>query len=404
MAVETLLADRLFDGTGAAAIEKAFLQIEDGRIVAVGKQSDLGSAISGATDLGDATLLPGLINMHTHITCSGNTTVLQDALTDSYETKMMRAIENSRKSLLSGVTTIRDCGTLNEIVFSIREASSAGIITAPHIWASGDVLTSTGGHCYFFGVECDSIEDIKKAVRAQVKAGADYIKVMATGGGLTPNTNPREAQFGREEMIALVEDSKRIGKRVAAHCHGTPGIVNAVAAEVTTIEHCSFMVEDGVEYDQAIASAVAEKSIWVCPTIGVGERYRQHADREGIEIPAAFAKTRHTRMENFRRLLDSGVKFVSGNDAGMVFTGFDDFQLDIEMLVEHVGMSNGDAILTATGNAAEAIGTEEFGTLQVGRRADILGVRGNALNDIGALRDLLIVKKSGADVVNNLPA
>ncbi len=199
------------------------------------------------------------------------------------------------------------------------------------------MLTSTGGHCYFFGVECDSIEDIKRAVRSQVKAGADYIKVMATGGGLTPNTNPREAQFNREEMIALVQDAQRIGKRVAAHCHGTPGIKNAIDAEVTTIEHCSFMVPQGVEYEQPVADAIAEKGIYVCPTIGVGERFRQYADREGIELPAGMAQTRPKRIENFRRLLDSGVKFVSGNDAGMTFTGFDDFQLDLEMLVEYVG-------------------------------------------------------------------
>ena len=404
MAKETLLADRLFDGTGAPAIEKAFVQIEDGRITAVGKQSELGSAANGATDLGDATLLPGLINMHTHLTCSAETNVLHQALHDSYEVKMMRAIENARKAVLSGVTTIRDCGTLNSIVFAIREASKEGLITAPHVWASGEVLTSTGGHCYFFGVECDSVEDIKRAVREQVKAGADYIKVMATGGGLTPNTNPREAQFDRDEMIALVEDSRRIGKRVAAHCHGTPGIRNAIAAEVTTIEHCSFMVPDGVKYEQPLAEAIAEKGIYVCPTIGVGERFRQYAEREGIELPAGMAQTRPQRIENFRRLLDAGVKFVSGNDAGMTFTGFDDFQLDLEMLVEYVGMSNGDAIVTATGQAAEAIGTEEFGTLQVGRRADILGVRGNALHDISALRDLLIVKKSGQTLVNNLPA
>lgn len=404
MAIETLLADRLFDGTGAAAIDKAFVQFENGLITAVGRQSDLGSKASEALDLGNATLLPGLINMHTHLTCSAGTHVLQEALHDSFETKMMRAVENARRSVLSGVTTIRDCGTLNPIVFAIREGSKEEIITAPHVWASGEVLTSTGGHCYFFGVECDSIEDIKKAVRAQVKAGADYIKVMATGGGLTPNTNPREAQFGREEMIALVQDSQRIGKRVAAHCHGTPGIVNAIAAEVTTIEHCSFMVPDGVEYEQPLADSIAEKGIYVCPTIGVGERFRQHAEREGIELPAGMAQTRPKRIDNFRKLLDSGVKFVSGNDAGMTFTGFDDFQLDLEMLVEYVGMSNADAIMTATGHAAEAIGSDEFGTLQVGRRADILGVRGDALQDIGALRDLLLVKKSGKTMVDNLPA
>lgn len=403
MAVQTLLAARLFDGTGAPPVESAFIQIEDGLIKAVGRQSELGSAVAGATDLGDATILPGLVNMHTHITCSAGDNVLGDALNDSFEIKMMRAVENSRKSLLSGVTTIRDCGTLNPIVFAIREASKAGIIDAPHVWASGEVLTSTGGHCYFFGVECDSIEDVKKAVRRQVKAGADYIKVMATGGGLTPNTNPREAQFTREELMALADDSRRLGKRIAAHCHGTPGIKNAIDAEVTTIEHCSFMVPHGagVEYEQPVADAVAEKGIYVCPTIGVGQRARQKAEAEGRPLNQGMARTRELRLENFRKLLDSGVQFVSGNDAGMSYTGFDDFQLDLEMLVEYVGMSSADAIVTATGRAAEAIGSDEFGTLQPGRRADVLGVRGNAVDDVGALRDLLVVMKSGEVVVDN---
>jgi imidazolonepropionase-like amidohydrolase len=400
MAVTTLLAARLFDGTGAEAIQNAFLRIEDGKITEVGRKEDLGSTAANAQDLGDATLLPGLVNMHTHLTCSMSPQTLQDALHDSYEVKMMRAVENARASLLSGVTTIRDCGTLNSIVFAIREASKQGLITAPHVWASGEVLTSTGGHCYFFGVEVDTIEEVRWAVRRQVKEGADYIKVMATGGGLTPNTNPREAQFDREQMIAIVEDSDRIGRYVAAHCHGTPGIRNAIDARVRTIEHCSFMVPhgSGVEYEQPIADAIAEKGIYVCPTIGVGERARQMMEREGRPNP--FAATRHQRLENFRKLLDSGVQFVSGNDAGMMMTGFDDFQLDLELLVEHVGMSSADAIVTATGRAAEAIGSDEFGTLQTGRRADILAVRGNAMDDIGALRDIMLVMKSGEVVVD----
>jgi imidazolonepropionase-like amidohydrolase len=400
VAVTTYLADRLFDGTGAEPIQHAFLRLEDGRVRDVGRREDLGSAVAGARDLGDATLLPGLVNMHTHITCSMSEQTLADALNDSYEVKMMRAVENSRASLLSGVTTIRDCGTLNAIVFAIREASAKGLITAPHVWASGDVLTSTGGHCYFFGVECDTIDEVRWAVRNQVKAGADYVKVMATGGGLTPNTNPREAQFTEEHMIAIVEDSKRIGKYVAAHCHGTPGIRNSIAAQVRTIEHCSFMVPEGsgVEYEQDIADSIAEKGIYVCPTIGVGERARRMWEAEGRDNP--FAATRYQRLDNMRKLVESGVKFVSGNDAGMMMTGFDDFQLDLELLVEHVGMSPADAIVTATGRAAEAIGSDDFGTLQPGRRADVLAVRGNAMDDIGALRDIMIVMKSGEVVVD----
>jgi imidazolonepropionase-like amidohydrolase len=402
VAVQTYTAARLFDGTGADEINEAFVQVEDGKVKAVGRKADLGSAGANATDLGDATLLPGLINMHTHLTLSGSMQCLNDALYDTYEIKMMRAIEHARQAIESGVTTIRDCGTLNTIVFSVREASKANLITAPHVWASGDVLTSTGGHCYFFGVECDTIDDVRKAVRAQVKAGADFVKVMATGGGLTPNTNPREAQFDRDAMIAIVEDSKRLGRYVAAHCHGTPGIYNAIDAQVRTIEHCSFMVPDGVKYEQRAADAIAEKGIYVCPTIGVGERARQHMEQQGIQNP--FAATRYQRLEDMRKLVESGVKFVSGNDAGVTMTGFDDFQLDLELLVEHIGMSSADAIVTATGRAAEALGTEEFGTLQPGKRADVLAVRGNAMNDIGALRNVMMVVKAGNVVVDRTQA
>jgi imidazolonepropionase-like amidohydrolase len=400
MTQTTLLARRLFDGSGAPAIEDAFLRVEDGRIAAVGRRAELGSTVAGARDLGDVTLLPGLVNMHTHLTCSGSFTVLADAMHDSYETKMLRAVENARASLLSGVTTIRDCGTLNPIVFAIREASRQGLIVAPHVWASGEVLTSTGGHCYFFGVECDSVEDVIRAVRRQVKAGADYIKVMATGGGLTPNTNPREAQFGPAEMLAIVEDSARIGKYVAAHCHGTPGVRNALNARVRTIEHCSFMVPTpaGVQYEQPLADGIAEAGIYVCPTIGVGERNRQRLAQLGQ--PSPTQATRELRLESMRRLWQSGVQFVSGNDAGMMLTGFDDFQLDLELLVEHIGLSASEAIQTATGKAAEAIGSQEFGVLAPGRRADIIAARGNALDDIGALRDLALIMKSGVAVVD----
>lgn len=399
MAIATYTAKRLFDGTGAEPIQDAFVRIEDGTIKDVGRREELGSAGANARDMGDATILPGLINMHTHLTLSGSRQCLQDALFDSYETKLMRAVEHARQAITSGVTTIRDCGTLNSIVFAIREASTRGLITAPHVWASGDVITSTGGHCYFFGVECDTVDDVRKAVRHQVKAGADFVKVMATGGGLTPNTNPREAQFDAAAMKAIVDDSARLGRYVAAHCHGTPGIYNAINAQVRTIEHCSFMVPDGVKYEQEAADGIAEKGIYVCPTIGVGERSRQWMEEQGIENP--FAATRYQRLDDMRKLWESGVKFVSGNDAGVTMTGFDDFQLDLELLVEFIGFTPAQAIVTATGQAAEAIGSDEFGALQPGKRADVLIVRGDATYDIGALRQVQTVVKSGEVVVNN---
>jgi imidazolonepropionase-like amidohydrolase len=397
MAVTTLLAGHLFDGTGAEAIHDAFIQFEGEKISRVGKRADLGSAAANARDLGDATILPGLINMHTHLTLSGSMQVLQDALNDSYEIKMMRAVEHARQSIESGVTTIRDCGTLNSIVFAIREASKQGLIKGPHVWASGDVLTSTGGHCYFFGVECDSLDNVRHAVRRQVKAGADFIKVMATGGGLTPNTFPAQPQFDREQMIALADDARRLSRYVSAHCHGTPGIYNAIAANVRTIEHCSFMTPTGITYEQEATDKIVEQRIYVCPTLGAGGRMIEKMRRDGGDHP--MMRSVDARYENLRRMVASGVQIISGNDAGVTLSGFDDFQLDLELLVEHVGMSAQEAIVTATGKAAEAIGSSEFGTLATGKRADILVVRGDATSDIGALRNVALVLKSGRVMV-----
>lgn len=395
----TYLAARIFDGADRT-IEDGFITVDGDKITALGKKSDLGSAAESAVDLGDATVQPGLINMHTHMTFSADNDVLGAALRDSHEIKVARAIENLRKAIRSGVTTVRDCGAPNEIAFALREASAAGMIEAPHIWAAGQVLTSTGGHCYYIGVEVDSIEDIKKAVRNQVKAGADFIKVMATGGGLTPNSYPENAQFSEAELKALADDARRLDRRIAAHCHGTPGIRNAVAARVNTIEHCSFMVRDGVEYEPEVAEQVAEAGIYVCPTLSTGERARQAAIEQGIPLPPRWANVREKRTDNLRRLADLGVQFISGNDAGVTLTRFDDFQLDLEMLVEYIGFSNERAIATATSKAAEAIGSDEFGTLAEGKRADILAVNGNALHDIGALRDIQFVMKSGQIVAD----
>jgi imidazolonepropionase-like amidohydrolase len=399
MAVTTLLAAHVFDGVDAAGIQDGFVQLEDGKVKQVGRRAELGTAVAGARDLGDATILPGLVNMHTHLTLSGNVQVFQDAVQDSYEVKMMRAVVHAREAIESGVTTIRDCGTLNSIVFAMRDATRDGLVPGPHIWASGDVLTSTGGHCFFFGAECDSVEDVKRTVRNQVKAGADFIKVMATGGGITPNTNPREAQFDETQMIALTQDSARLGKYVAAHCHGTPGIYNAIAANVRTIEHCSFMTPHGLKYEPDATARIAEQGIYICPTLGAGARMMEKMERDGLENP--FSATRHERMENLRRMWDAGVKLISGNDAGVTMSGFDDFQLDLEQLVEFIGLSAAEAIQSATMRAAEAIGSDEFGALLPGRRADVLVVRGNALDDIGALRNVQLVLKSGRVMVDH---
>jgi len=295
-------AGRLFDGRADTTVARGFVRVHAGRIAAVGRQAELGTEqgrFARVIDLGeDSTLLPGLINMHVHMSCNPTDSMYADIMADSPERLMLRAVTNLQEALRAGVTTVRDCGTRNGVAFACRQAAREGLLDAPRIVASGDGITTTGGHCHFFCHEADSVEEVLRAVRAQRKAGADFIKLFATGGRLTPDTNILAAQFTEAEMRAAGEEARRLGLRTASHALGTPGIETSVAARVTSIEHCAFLRPEGVRYDAALADRIAEAGIAVCPTIyqGIGK----YAASSGfIPTPAqrAFFESRARRYE-----------------------------------------------------------------------------------------------------------
>lgn len=339
-------AGRVFDGRAERALEHAYVIIDGDAIKAVGPQTELeGSSgrFAREIDLGpEATVLPGLINMHTHMSFSGGHTIFSDHQEESYETKLIRATENLKIALSTGVTTMRDCGTLNGIAFPLRDAVERGIFQGPRIIASGQGITTTGGHLWFCGIEADSETEVRRAVRSQVKAGADFIKVFATGGNSTPGTNPLAAQYSAAEMCALTEEAQRLGKRVAAHAHGTPGVHHAIAAKVTTIEHCSFMQADGLRYEP----------------------------------------------EQARRI-------VSGSDAGVTLNTFADYPGDLVYTAEGTDLSPVYVLKSATSVAAEALGRDDLGLLVPGKASDLLAVRGNPLQDIRALLSPQLVVARG---------
>ncbi len=408
MAPVTVTADRVWAADGKGVYHNAFVRYEGDTITAIGGQADLprDGAEGGTVALGDVTLMPGLINAHCHLTLSCSTTsLLQDYFSMTDELFMALAIKHAREALHAGVTTLRDCGTKNNIVFAVRKAQEMGLIDSPRIWASGNVLTSTGGHCYFFGVEVDGETEIKRAVRAQVKAGADFIKVMATGGGITPGTIPLREQFSEAEMVTLVNDAHRLQKRVSAHCHGTPGVRNAVAARVDTIEHCSFMVPEppGVKYEPDVVDQIAERGIYVVPTTSTGYRMLEKVMRgeiPGNPMTNRFVESHHIRMGNIGRLMRQGVRIASGSDAGVGATYFDDFALDIELLVTtDAGFTPEAALYTATATAADALGRDDLGVLAPGKKADMIAVRGNPTEDVHALRKIAMVMQGGKKYV-----
>ena len=394
-----LKADRLIDGTGSAPIDNAAVVIADGRIseVTTSDRIELGEREDAdVVEVAGGTLMPGFIEMHTHIHCSAQADAYTHITTESNETFIMRGVSAVRSALSSGVTTMRDLGSRNEVVLPIKAAVQDGIIPGPRMIVAGTPITTTGGHCNMFGSEADTMDEVLTAIRTQFKLGADCIKVMSTGGGFTPGTNVRAPQYPVETLAAAVKDAERLGLRVAAHCHAANGVRNCINAGIHNLIHCSWLAEneeDVYDYDEDYTDLIAEKGIYVDPTLALGRlnqlRGRSGPPRGGMGDPAR-------RFEILRDMWDRGVKFVTGMDAGMTNANFDDFAYIPQVMVEEMGITPMEAIVCSTQTSAECLGLEaEIGTLEAGKSADVLIVNGNPAEDITALHSVNTIVSQG---------
>lgn len=399
-----LRAPRLYDGIRAEAQPNAALVIRDGRIEAVRQGLGPLAAESGeetrTIEVADGTILPGFIEGHTHMHCSPAARLIpEQVLSDSEQRAVMRATQVMRTLVSVGVTTVRDIGSRNSIAFAVREAIRDGIILGPRILVSGAPLTTTGGHFWYMGNEADSEDEVRQAFRRQVKAGADFIKIMVTGGTTTPGTNPRRAQYSLRHMQAAAAERQRLQKGIVAHCHATEGIGNAAEAGVDTIVHCSWLApERGFDYNRRIAARIVERGIFVDPTLAVRYRWLQRwlaLDGESPQIQAALAE-REQKAAMLRDMWEQGARFITGTDSGMPDTDFADWALSAELLVREVGLTPTDAIAAGTRVCAEALGLlSETGTLEPGKVADAVIVRGDPGASITALYDVDTVVLAG---------
>ena len=216
-----LIADQLIDGTGAAAVPNGALIVEDGRIEAVTTRDQIGANPEGEViELAGGTITPGFIEVHAHMHCSAEADAYENVMTETHDELLMRSVDAVRTTLTSGVTTMRDLGSRNEIAFPIKKAILDGKIPGPRLLVTGTPITTTAGHCNSFGTEADTEEQVITALRRQIKLGADYIKMMSTGGAVTPRSNVRAAQYPVSTLRAAVEDAERMGVRVAARGSG----------------------------------------------------------------------------------------------------------------------------------------------------------------------------------------
>lgn len=382
-----ITADRVLAGPELNVLTGGAVLVRDGRIAGVGEPARIAPGPVTRLDFPGATLLPGLIDCHVHLAFDASrdpaATVMRCG--DGELLPLMAA--NARRLLDIGVTTVRDLGGRGGLAMRLRDLVAEGALPGPRILAAGAPLTMPGGHCWFLGGETPGPDGIRAVVERNAEAGADLIKVMATGGHMTPDGPTMwESQYSAGELRTVVAEAARFDLPVAAHAHSTQGIADAVAAGVSTIEHCTWLGGSGFEVPDAVVSEIVARGITVSPAIS--RNWRAYSRRFGAEATQQM-------LDRLRWYDENGVPMVAGTDAGAPGARFDQFAGALEVFT-HVGLGNGRALELATTAAAAALGLRErTGQLTVGADADLLVVGGDPLAGLEALRDVRLVVARG---------
>ena len=385
-------AARVFDGVSEHAIEDGAVLVEDRRILSLGPAADLPTGTK-ITDLGDVTLLPGLIDAHVHLVWSASAEPHEVVERESRALTALRCANNAALHLRAGVTTVRDVGSTDGLAIEVGRAVQLGILPGPKVVAAGRAIAMTGGHGWFLGREADGAEAVRHAAREEMKAGATCIKLMASGGVYGHAEEPGSPQLTVEEMRAGVEETHKAGRKVAAHAYSVEAVGNALDAGVDSIEHGSFI-------DRDTAGRMRESGTYLVPTMSV---YRAMSER-GPELGAPEYIRRKTAevlkasREAFRVALEAGVPVAAGTDCGAPGHPHGTLPEELMLMVES-GASPIQALRFGTSAAADLLGLgDEVGSLEPGKRADLLAVDGDPTSEILALRDVRMVLRDGSGV------
>ncbi len=393
-------AGHLLDVKSGKTLNNQVIVIQGGKIVSVGEaaQTPAGAEV---IDLPNATVLPGLIDAHTHLTFTTN--FGYSRLGISIPREALNGARNARVTLEAGFTTVRNVGADGYTDVALRDAINAGDVPGPRMLVSGPPLSITGGHgdnnllpfeyhASGDGV-ADGVDGVRHMVRQNIKYGADLIKVMASGGVLSRGDNPQASQYTQEEMRAIVEEAHRLGRKVAAHAHGAQAILWASRAGVDSIEHGSYIDDAGI-------AEMKKNGTYLVPTLYLGDWFLENAEKIGTP-PDLIAKAREVipaARKNVQRAFAAGVKVGFGTDAAVYPHGLNAHEFAVYV---KLGMTPLAAIQTATVNDADLLGwSDKVGTLAPGKFADLIAVDGDPLADVTTLERVKFVMKGG-EVVKN---
>ena len=381
--------------------------IEDGVITAVEPAANVASSGDSyeVHDLGDVSLLPGLVDAHSHMHCSATHDAQALAMSENDQQLTIRATNNMRKAVLAGTTTIRDLGSRNEVAFTVRQMIEDGHVPGPRLLLAGTPITITAGHCWFFGTEADTEAEVRTAIRTQVKLGANVIKVMATGGMFTPTANPRTPQYSVEVLKAAVEEAHRMNVPIVTHTLSAQGVRNVVEAGVDQLIHARWYHSDpnqGLDYTPDTVKKMVDQGQWVDPTIGhhlLGIEAKARGEIGPMDPHWAVSYKivpEEEHVDTLNKMHDAGVRFTTGLDMGMTYGTHDRSAANAWALVETLGWANWKAINASTAGTAEALGLiKQIGSLQTGMFADMAAFAGDPAQNIREMDQASTVVKSG---------
>ncbi|MCH9674626.1 MAG: amidohydrolase family protein [Gammaproteobacteria bacterium] len=375
----TLLTNaRIINGEGEVFVDHALL-IDGDEIVDLAARETFAGTSAEIRDLSGATIVPGLIDCHVHLCYAGEPNPGRAVEDLSPGQTTIRALANAQQTLRGGVTSVRDCGGVDYLEFAVRDGCNNGTFLGPTIRAAGRMICMTGGHGNRFGRIADGVDEVVKAVREQVHAGSDLVKIMATGGVMTPGVNPEDAHYSAEEMAAGIAEGHRFHKRCASHAQGTEGILNAVRGGIDSIEHGIFMS------DECIEEMVAQGT-YLVPTLAALANILDGADKVPEYVIEKAQRIAETHRQSFVSYYQAGGKVAMGTDAGTPFNMHGANADELHYMVKN-GMTPMDAIIASTANAADLMGLPERGRLKAGQKADLLVVQGDPLSDIAMVAD-----------------